>query len=286
MVPDVTALFDQRTFTITYIVADPASRRAAVIDSVLDYDPAGGRTWTESADAVIECVTAQGLTVDWILETHLHADHLTAAPYLKDKLGGEVAIGARIAEVQQTFAEIFHPEPGFAADGSQFDRLLGDGDGLDLGGLSLDVLLSPGHTPACAVYRIGDAAFCGDTIFMPDFGTARCDFPGGSARQLYRSIRRILDLAPQTRIFVGHDYGPGGRDYAWETTVADQRATNKHVRDGIDEDTFVAMREARDAELKLPHLILPAVQVNMRAGHLPPPDGQGIAYLKIPLNAL
>ncbi len=286
-VPVIQAFFDQPTFTVTYVVHDAATRRAAVIDSVLDYDPASGRTSTASADAVIAYVGDQGLSVDWHLETHAHADHLSAAPYLQRKLGGRIAIGEHIAKVQQTFGKLFNAEPEFRRDGSDFDQLWKDGDRFAIGDLGVTVLHVPGHTPACVGYVIGDAVFVGDTMFMPDYGTARADFPGGDARALFRSLRRILDLPPDTRLFMCHDYLPAGRtEFRWETTVAAERAGNIHAHDGVTEDDFVQMREARDKTLDMPRLILPSVQVNMRAGHLPPPEDNGIAYLKIPLNVL
>lgn len=286
MKPEIKSFFDEATFTATHVVWDPASGRAAVIDSVKDYDAKSGRTSTRSADEVIAFVDGHGLTVEWILETHVHADHLTAAPYLKDRLGGMIGIGARISEVQGVFKRVFNAEEEFDTNGRQFDQLFEDGEEFWLGGLTVRVLHTPGHTPACATYVIGDAAFVGDTLFMPDFGTARCDFPGGDARQLYRSISRILALPPETRLFLCHDYAPGGRDFQWVTTVAEERARNIHVHDGIDEDSFVAMRIARDAELDMPQLILPSVQVNMRAGDMPPPEPDGNRYLKIPLDVL
>ncbi len=284
--PAVTGFFDPATFTISYVVSDPATKRAAVLDSVLDYDPKAGRTSTASADALIAWVQDSGLTVEWILETHAHADHLTAAPYLKEKLGGEIAIGAHITTVQQTFAKVFNTGPEFATDGSQFDRLFADGERFAIGGLEARVLHTPGHTPACLTYVVGDAAFVGDTLFMPDYGTARCDFPGGDAATLFRSIGRVLALPPETRLFLCHDYMPGGRPVRWETTVAEQRAENIHVHAGATEAAFVEMRNARDQTLAMPVLILPSVQVNMRAGTLPPAESNGVAYLKIPLNQL
>jgi glyoxylase-like metal-dependent hydrolase (beta-lactamase superfamily II) len=284
--PEVTALFDEATNTVSYLVADPATKTAAVVDSVLDYDPKSGRTSTASADRLIAAVREKGLTVAWLLETHMHADHLTAAPYLKEKLGGRIAIGARIGDVQKTFGAVFNAEPGFAVDGRQFDHLFADGERFQIGTLEARVLHTPGHTPACLTYVVGDAAFIGDTLFMPDYGTARADFIGGDARALYRSIRRILDLPGETRLFTGHDYAPGGRAFAWESTVAEQRAANVHVHDGVDEDAFVAMRTARDATLDFPRLILPSVQVNMRAGHMPPAEDNGVRYLKIPIDRL
>ena len=285
MKPEVHPFFDRDTFCATYVVRDPESAACAVIDPVLDFDPASGRTGTHAADQAVDYVRAQGLTVEWVLETHVHADHLTGAPYVKAALGGKVGIGAHVTDVQRHFAEVFGVEPAFRPDGSQFDRLFHDGNEFSIGKLAARVMHTPGHTPACLTYVIGDAAFVGDTLFMPDSGTARCDFPGGSARTLYRSIRRVLELRPETRIFVCHDYGNGGkRDYAWETTVAEERAANIHVKDGTSEDAYVAMREERDATLALPRLILPSIQVNMRAGHLPPADEFGTVYLKIPVN--
>jgi glyoxylase-like metal-dependent hydrolase (beta-lactamase superfamily II) len=287
MKPEVKTFFDEATFTATHLVWDPETRKAAVIDSVKDYDPKSGRTGTASAEAIIAFVEAEELSVDWVLETHVHADHLTAAPYLKAKLGGKTAIGARIGTVQGVFKKIFNAEEDFATDGRQFDKLLEDGEVFRIGNLEARVVHTPGHTPACSTYVIGDAAFVGDTLFMPDYGTARCDFPGGDARQLYRSIQRILALPPETRLFLCHDYKAPGRDhYAWETTVAEQRARNIHVHDGIAEDEFVHMRTTRDRTLQMPLLILPSVQVNMRAGELPPAEGNGVRYLKIPVDAL
>lgn len=286
MHPEVKTFFDEATYTATHVVWDPDTREAAIIDSVKDYDPKSGRTGTACADAVIAFVKERGLTVAWILETHVHADHLTAAPYLKEELGGKVAIGARIDQVQQVFKKLFNTEEGFTADGRQFDRLLEDGDSLSVGKLEVRVIHTPGHTPACVTYVIGDAAFVGDTLFMPDFGTARCDFPGGDARTLFRSIRKILALPPETRLFMCHDYAPNGRGYCWETTVGAERAENIHVRDGVSEDDFVEMRSARDKELDMPVLILPSVQVNMRAGDMPPAEDNGLRYLKIPVDAL
>lgn len=286
MRPTVASFFDEATNTVSHIVADPASGRAAIIDSVLDFDPASGRTHTGSADRLIAHAAESGLTVDWILETHIHADHLSAAPYLRDKLGGSLGVGSHITRVQRTFGEIFNAGPGFARDGSQFDCLFRDGENFRLGGIEAQALHTPGHTPACMTYVIGDAAFVGDTLFMPDYGTARCDFPGGDARQLYRSIRKIFALPPETRLFLCHDYKAPGRDeYRWETTVADQRASNLHVHDGASEEDFVTLRTKRDATLPMPRLLLPSVQVNMRAGHFPPAEENGVSYLKLPLNA-
>ncbi len=268
------------------MVSEPEGDHCAIVDSVLDYDPASGRTSTEAADKVVDFVRERGFTLDWILETHAHADHLTAAQYLRENLEARTGIGAAVPRVQQTFAEIFNIGPEFPRDGSQWDRLFEDGDIEALGELAIEAMHTPGHTPACVCYRIGDAVFTGDTIFMPDMGTGRCDFPGGSAAKLYASTQRILALPPETRVFVGHDYGPGGRPYAWESMVRDQRATNVHVRDGISEQEFVRVREARDAELDLPNLILPSVQVNIRGGAFPLPEDNGVSYLKIPLNVL
>ena len=285
--PDVQAFFDQPTNNATYVVSDPASGRCAIVDSVLDFDPASGRTRTTAADRVIEHVRSHGLDVEWVLETHVHADHVTAAPYVKEKLGGRTAIGAHVAEVQAYFGRVFNAGPDFAADGSQFDHLIRDGETFRIGGIDARAIHTPGHTPACMVYLIGDALFTGDTLFMPDSGTARCDFPGGSARQLYRSIQKVLALPPETRVFVNHDYGADGkRPFAWETTIAAQRAGNIHVRNGISEDEYVAMREKRDATLSMPRLILPSIQVNMRAGQMPPAEDNGVRYLKIPLDLL
>ena len=287
MRPTVESFFDEATNTVSHIVADPASGKAAIVDSVLDFDPASGRTRTDSADRLIAHVKANRLTVEWVLETHIHADHLSAAPYLLEKLGGKLAVGAAIAQVQHTFGDLFNAEPGFARDGSQFHHLFQDNETFRLGGIEARAIHTPGHTPACMTYVIGDAAFVGDTLFMPDYGTARCDFPGGDARQLYRSIRKIFALPPQTRLFLCHDYKAPGRDeYRWETSVAEERASNIHVHDGVTEEDFVAMRTARDATLSMPRLILPSVQVNMRAGHFPPAEENGVSYLKLPLNAL
>ena len=284
--PQVQAFFDPATWTVTYVVFDHPGGHCAIVDPVLDYDPKAGRTRTTSAGKVVDFVRAQQLTVQWILETHAHADHLTAAHHLRDVLGGQIAIGAAITQVQKVFKGIFHLEPGFQADGRQFDHLFSDGEAFSIGSLQARALAVPGHTPACMAYQIGDAAFVGDTLFMPDVGTARCDFPGGNAHTLYQSIRRLLALPPATRLFMCHDYPPAGREPAWQTTVAEQRAGNIHVHDGVSEDEFVAMRKRRDATLEMPVLILPSVQVNIRAGDLPPKDDNGVAYLRIPLNAL
>ncbi len=285
--PMIASFFDPATFTVTYVVHDTATREAAIIDSVLDFDPASGRTATTSADAVIDHVTSKNLKVIWLLETHAHADHLSAAPYLQERLGGKIAIGAAITKVQQVFGKLFNVGTDFVRDGSQFDVLFAEGDTFAIGALPVTVMHVPGHTPACIAYVVGEAVFVGDTMFMPDYGTARADFPGGDARSLFRSLRRILSLPPETRLFMCHDYLPAGRsEYVWETTVAAERTGNIHAHDGITEDEFVAMREARDATLDMPRLILPSVQVNMNAGHLPPPEENGVTYLKIPVNAV
>jgi len=284
--PQVHGIFDAATWTITYVVHEGPGTACAIVDSVLDYDPKSGRTRTASADKVIEYVEANRLRVEWILETHAHADHLTAAPYLKAKLGGRTGIGEQIATVQKVFKNVFNLESSFRSDGSQFDHLFRDGEEFRLGELTGHVLHVPGHTPADMAYQIGDAVFVGDTLFMPDVGTARCDFPGGNAHTLYASVQRILALAPQTRLFMCHDYPPNDRPVAFETTVAEQRQKNIHIRDGISEEAFVAMRTKRDATLEMPVLILPAVQVNVRAGAMPPKESNGIAYLKIPIDAL
>lgn len=285
--PEIASFFDPATYTVTYIVHDPATMKAAIVDSVLDFDPNSGRTSTLSADKVIDFVTSKNLKVEWLLETHAHADHFSAAPYLQEKLGGKIAIGANITTVQNVFGKLFNAGTDFERDGSQFDALFKDGDTFTIGNLPVTVMHVPGHTPADIAYVVGEAVFVGDTMFMPDYGTARADFPGGDARQLFRSLRRILSLPPETRLFMCHDYLPKGRTtYVWETTVAAEREGNIHANDGITEDEFVQMREARDATLDMPRLILPSVQVNMRAGHLPPPDDNGVTYLKIPVNAV
>jgi glyoxylase-like metal-dependent hydrolase (beta-lactamase superfamily II) len=285
--PTIEAFFDPATYTVTYIVSDPATQQAAIIDSVLDYCPASGRTKTDSADRLIDYVSANGLTVEWILETHVHADHLSAAPYLKEKLGGRIAIGDHVAAVQAVFGDVFDAGPGFATDGSQFDHLFSDGETFRIGSLEAEAIWTPGHTPACMVYHIGDAAFAGDTLFMPDFGTARCDFPGGDAATLYRSVQKIFALPDETRLFMCHDYkAPGRSEYAWETTIGAQKERNIHIGSDTSEEDFVRMRHERDATLSMPTLILPSVQVNMRAGHLPEPAENGQRYLKIPLNAV
>ncbi|MEO0655331.1 MAG: MBL fold metallo-hydrolase [Pseudomonadota bacterium] len=287
MHPNVTAFFDSATNTISYVVQEPTGTSAAIVDSVLDFDYASGRTSTASADAIIEFVSEQALRVDWILETHVHADHLSAAPYLQEKLGGKIGIGSEITTVQETFGKVFNEGTEFQRDGSQFDALFTDGDSFHIGQMRGDVLHTPGHTPACLTYVIGDAAFVGDTLFMPDFGTARCDFPGGSAEDLYNSIQRILTLPDETRIFVGHDYkAPGREEYAWESTVGEQKAKNVHIGGGQGKAAFVDMRETRDATLGMPRLIVPSLQVNMRAGNMPEPDDHGDVFLKVPVNKL
>jgi len=284
--PQVESFFDEGSNTFTHLVRDPQSRQCAIIDPVLDFDYPAGHTSTRSADALLAHIEAESLEVAWILETHVHADHLSAAAYLKGKLDCQLAIGARIREVQDIFADIFAAEAGFARDGRQFDRLLEEGDSLAIGGLECRVLHTPGHTPACVTYVIGDAAFVGDTLFAPDYGTARCDFPGGDAHQLYNSIQKILALPDDTRIFLCHDYMPGGRDVIMHTTVAAQKAGNVHLKDCKDADAFAAMRNGRDAKLNMPALIIPSVQVNMRGGALPPAESNGVSYLKTPVNLL
>ncbi|WP_317055049.1 MBL fold metallo-hydrolase [Roseovarius rhodophyticola] len=287
MQPHVSAFFDEQTNTISYVVKDPGGSACAVIDSVLDFDYASGRTDTRSADAIIAHVKNEGLKVEWLLETHVHADHLSAAPYIQERVGGKIGIGDQITTVQDTFGKVFNEGTEFQRDGSQFDQLFVEGDSFAVGQLRGDVMHTPGHTPACLTYVLGDTAFVGDTLFMPDFGTARCDFPGGSSEMLYRSIQKILSLPDETRIFVGHDYkAPGREEYAWETTVAEQKARNVHVGGGKDCESFVAMRDARDAKLPMPKLIIPSLQINMRAGKMPPADEHGDVMLKVPLNKL
>jgi len=287
MTPQITGFFHEDTFTVSYVVADPTSKHCAVIDSVLEFDQASGRTSHTSAELIIAHVRDAGLTVDWVLETHVHADHLSAAPYLLRMLGGKLGIGEHVRTVQDVFGKLFNAGPEFAHDGSQFDHLFKDGEKFSIGALQARVMHTPGHTPACLSYVIGDAVFVGDTLFMPDYGTARCDFPGGDARQLYRSIRKLFELPPAMRVFLCHDYKAPGRDvFQWQTSIGEQRADNVHIHDGVSEDEFAAMRAARDKTLAMPHLILPSVQVNMRAGHLPPPENNGVAYLKLPLNVL
>jgi glyoxylase-like metal-dependent hydrolase (beta-lactamase superfamily II) len=284
--PDVEAFFDKATNTISYVVMDPASDACAIVDSVLDFDYASGRISYESADAIAAFVREHKRRVEWLIETHVHADHLSAAPYLQQKLGGKIGIGEGIVDVQQTFGKVFNEGSEFQRDGSQFDRLFADGDTYEIGALKARAMHTPGHTPACMTHVIGDAAFVGDTLFMPDGGTARADFPGGDARELFRSIKKVLALPPQTRLFMCHDYGPNGRDIRWEATVADERAHNIHVRDGVSEDDFVALRQARDKTLAMPKLILPSLQVNMKAGRLPEPEKDGKRFLKLPINGL
>lgn len=285
--PDVTAFFDQATNTVSYVVKDPAGRACAVVDSVLDFDHAAGRTSTASADRIITHIREHDLECQWIVESHVHADHLSAAPYIQERIGGKIGIGKNITVVQDTFGKVFNEGTEFQRDGSQFDQLFADGDSFHIGQMRGDVMHTPGHTPACLTYVIGDAAFVGDTLFMPDFGTARCDFPGGSATDLYASIQRILSLPDQTRIFVGHDYkAPGREEFAWETTVAEEKAANVHIGGGVECDDFVQLRQDRDATLGMPKLILPSLQVNMRAGHLPPADDNGDVMLKLPVNKL
>ncbi len=287
MNPDVTGFFDEATNTVTYLVRDPSSQAVAIIDSVLDFDYASGRTATKAADRVIDHIRRHDLDVDWILETHVHADHLSAAPYLQEKLGGRIGIGDRITVVQDVFGKVFNEGTEFQRDGSQFDRLFGEGDAFAIGALEGRVMHTPGHTPACLTYLVGDAAFVGDTLFMPDYGTARCDFPGGSAAELYGSIARILALPDATRVFVCHDYKAPGRDsFAWETTVAEEKARNVHLQAAKDAAAFVAMREARDKTLAMPRLIIPSLQVNMRAGQMPAPGPDGRSFLKVPINGL
>ncbi len=284
---DIKAFFDQTTYTVTYILSDKQSKECAIIDSVLDFDPVSGRTKTDCADKLVEYIESNQLKTRWILETHAHADHLSAASYLKQRLGGKTAIGRKIQEVQSTFRDPFNLEPEFRADGSQFDQLLDDSDEIKIGETAIQVLHTPGHTPACLSYKVEQAIFVGDTLFMPDFGTARTDFPGGDAETLYHSIQKILALPDDTKILVGHDYKAPGRDfYAWETTVALQKANNIHINDRVTEQQFVECRNTRDASLAMPALILPAVQVNIRAGEMPPKENNGVSYLKLPINLL
>ncbi|TFH75584.1 MBL fold metallo-hydrolase [Gammaproteobacteria bacterium LSUCC0112] len=284
--PDVSTFYDKQTSTFSYVVKDPQSNACAIIDSVLNLDYNSGRTSHTSADEIIDFIKRNHLQLQWIIETHVHADHLSAAPFLKEKLGGKLGIGAHITTVQNVFGKVFNAGTEFQRDGSQFDQLFNDGDTYQIGSLTATAIHTPGHTPACMTHVIGDAAFVGDTIFMPDGGTARADFPGGDARVLYQSIKKVLSLPAETRLFMCHDYQPNGREVEYETTVAAERNENIHVRDGITEDEFVAMREARDATLDMPVLILPSLQVNMRAGHFPPSDDNGMVYLKVPINAL
>lgn len=282
----VTGFFDEPTNTISYVVQDPASKAVAIVDPVLDIDYAAGRLATSAADRIIDFVDEHGLEVEWLIETHAHADHLSASPYIQGKLGGKIGIGEKITVVQEVFGKIFNEGTEFQRDGSQFDRLFEDGDTYNIGNMTVRVMATPGHTPACMTHIVGDAAFVGDTLFMPVGGTARADFPGGDARELYRSIKKILSLPGDTRLFMCHDYGPNGRDIRFETTVASERTHNIHVRDGIGEDEFVALREARDKTLAMPKLIIPSIQVNMRGGRLPEPDASGKRYLKVPVDQL
>jgi glyoxylase-like metal-dependent hydrolase (beta-lactamase superfamily II) len=284
--PEVTGFFDPDTSTISYVVKDPTSDACAIIDSVMDIDYAAGRISYASADKIIDFVQSNGLKVAWLIETHAHADHLSAAPYIQEKLGGKLGIGENIKIVQEVFGKIFNEGTRFQRDGSQFDKLFKDGDTYQIGGMTAFAMHTPGHTPACMTHVVGDSAFVGDTLFMPDGGTARADFPGGDAHQLFRSIKKVLELPAETRLFMCHDYGPNGRDIRWETTVAEERANNIHVRDGVTEDEFVAMRTARDATLEMPTLIIPAIQVNIRGGKLPEPDDSGKRFLKVPVNEL
>ena len=287
MGPDITAFFDKATNTISYIVCDPNGSACAVIDSVLDFDFASGRTDTRSADKLINFIKENKLDVQWLLESHVHADHLSAAPYIQMEVGGKIGIGSHITDVQETFGKIFNEGTEFQRDGSQFDKLFVEGDTFHIGQLRVDVLHTPGHTPACMTYIIGDAAFVGDTLFMPDFGTARCDFPGGSSENLFSSIQKILSLPDATRIFVGHDYkAPGREHYAWETTVGEQKKKNIHIKSGKSKEDFVKLRDERDAKLAMPKLIVPSLQINMRAGNMPEPDEQGDVFLKVPINKM
>jgi glyoxylase-like metal-dependent hydrolase (beta-lactamase superfamily II) len=287
MKPLVHAFFDEATNTLTYILREPEGRACAIVDSVLDFDYASGRTDTRSADAVIDFVRKENLDLQWVLETHVHADHLSAAPYIQERLGGKIGIGQRITVVQDTFGKVFNEGTRFQRDGSQFDKLFEQGDSFMIGQMRADVMHTPGHTPACLTYVVGDAAFVGDTLFMPDFGTARCDFPGGSSANLFDSVQKILTLPDETRIFVGHDYkAPGREEFAWETTVGAQKALNVHIGAGKSKEEFMAMRDARDATLAMPRLIIPSLQVNMRAGQMPEPEDNGVSYLKVPVNGI
>ena len=284
--PSVTGFFDKASNTISYVVKDPGSNACAVIDAVMDIDYAAGRLSYESADRMIAFIRDNGLALEWLIETHAHADHLSGAPYIQDKLGGKIGIGTGIVKIQEEFGKIFNEGTEFQRDGSQFDRLFEDGDTYQIGGMNVFTMHTPGHTPACMTHVMGNAAFVGDTLFMPDGGTARADFPGGDARQLFQSIKRVLSLPEKMRLFMCHDYGPGGREIQWETSVGQERANNIHVRDGISEDDFVALREARDTTLSMPKLIVPSIQVNIRAGHLPDADESGKRYFKVPINEL
>ncbi|MBL6781623.1 MAG: MBL fold metallo-hydrolase [Alphaproteobacteria bacterium] len=284
--PVVKAFFDTDSNTISYVVSDPATAKAAIIDSVLDFDYASGTISYDHADDIIAYIKAEALETEWLIETHVHADHLSAAPYLQGKLGGKIGISEKITEIQTIFGKVFNAGTQFERDGSQFDRLFSDGDDYTIGTLHARVIATPGHTPACMAHIIGDAIFVGDTMFMPDGGTARADFPGGDARTLYQSIKKLLALPPETRMFICHDYGPNGRDIKWQTSVAEQRQNNIHVRDGISEDDFVEMREKRDATLNMPRLIMPSIQVNMRAGYFPEAENNGETYIKVPIQGL
>lgn len=285
--PEVTGFFDSQTNTISYVVADPETKQCAVIDSLLDFDQASGRTRTMSAEKLVEFIRKKELLCEWIIDTHVHADHLTAAPYIREQLGGRTAIGDKIPVVQRVFGEVFNEGQSFHTDGSQFDHLFKPGETYRVGSIEARALPTPGHTPACMTHLIGDAMFVGDTLFMPDYGTARCDFPGGDAGVLYDSIQMLFDFPDETRMFLCHDYKAPGRDrYVWETTIGDQKRSNVHVKDGTSRDAFIKMRNARDATLAMPKLILPSVQVNMRAGDMPPPEDNGIRYMKIPIDAL
>ena len=284
--PEVLGFHDASSGTISYVVKDPDSKKCAVIDSVLDFDHSSGRTSTQNADKIIAFIEKNKLDIEWIIETHVHADHLSGAPYIQEKIGGKIGIGEHIRTVQDVFGKIFNEGTEFQRDGSQFDRLFKDGDTYNIGSLNASVMHTPGHTPACMVHIIENSAFVGDTLFMPDGGTARADFPGGNARDLYKSIKKVLDLPSETKLFICHDYGPGGRDIAWETTVGEQRTKNVHVKDGITEEEFVKTRETRDASLSMPKLIVPATQINMRAGTLPEEENNGVSYIKLPINKL
>ena len=286
VVPEVKPFIDGASNTISYVVKDPGSSSCAVIDAVMDIDYSAGRLTYESADSMIDYIEANNLKLEWLIETHAHADHLSGAPYIQKKIGGKIGIGAGIIQIQEEFGKLFNEGTEFQRDGSQFDRLFEDGDTYTIGTMTVTTMHTPGHTPACMVHVMGNAAFVGDTLFMPDGGTARADFPGGDARQLFRSIKRVLALPPEMRLFMCHDYGPGGRDIEWETTVAEERANNIHVKDGVTEDEFVKLRETRDKKLSMPRLIIPSLQANIRAGRLPEPDESGKRFFKVPINQL
>ncbi len=287
MKPEIISFFDEATNTISYVVADPLAKKCAVVDPLLDFDSAAGRITTQSADKIVDCITQKGYQIEWILETHAHADHISACAYLREKLGGKTAIGKYISNTQEVFSKIFNLGPGFPTDGSQFDHLFDDGEEFSIGDITAKALHTPGHTPACITYVVGDAAFVGDTLFMPDFGSARTDFPGGDAAVLYQSVQKIYSMPPETRLFMCHDYKAPGRDeFAWETTVEEQRKNNIHIRDGVSADDFVEMREARDANLGMPKLVLPSIQINIRAGQYPTAEDNGVSYLKLPINIL